>query len=136
MSHAKVRALFNTALLAYATPKNIRVSTDNVKFTPTTNEVYISAHLIPAGTYTNTLGGDNKEYIGVYQLKVVTGSGVSTSASDNITDELQTVFQVDKLFTKDGFTVQVTSPIHSPEGRAQEGSWVVPCYLEYRADTN
>ena len=136
MSHAKARALFNTALLAYATPKQIRVATDNVMFKPITNETYIAAHLIPADTTTNTLGGDHKKFIGIYQIKVVTGSGVSTSVSDNITQDLQDVFQVDKMFTKDGFTVQVVSPIHSPEGRAQEGSWVVPCYFEYRADTN
>lgn len=136
MSHSRVRALFNTALIAYATPKNIRVATDNVKFTPNTNETYIVAHLIPADTYTNTLGGDHKAFIGLYQMKVVTGTGVSTSVSDNITQDLQAVFLVDKLFTKDGFTVQVVSPIHSPEGKAQDGSWVVPCYFEYRADTN
>lgn len=136
MSHARVRSLFNTALIAYATPKTIRVATDNVKFTPTTNETYIVAHLIPADTSTNTLGGDHKGYLGLYQIKVVTATGVSTSVADNIVQELQAVFQVDKLFTKDGFTVQVTSPIHSPEGKAQEGSWVVPCYFEYRADTN
>lgn len=136
MSHSRVRALFNTALIAYATPKNIRVATDNVKFTPNVNETYIAAHLIPAETYTNTLGGDHKAFIGIYQMKVVTGTGVSTSASDDITQDLQTVFQVDKEFTKDGFTVQIVSPIHSPEGKAQDGSWVVPCYFEYRADTN
>lgn len=136
MSHSRVRALFNTALLSYATPKNIRVATDNVKFTPNTNETYLAAHLIPADTFTMTLSGDHKSFIGIYQIKVVTGSAISTAVSDNITEELQDVFLVDKLFTKDGFTVQVNSPIHSVEGKAQEGSWVVPCYFEYRADTN
>ncbi len=136
MSNARIRVLFNTALVGYAKPKGIRVAADNTPFTPKTNETYLVAKLIPVDTSTETLGGDHKGYIGLYQIKVVTASGISTDVSDKLIEELQDVFKVDKLFSKDGFSVRVISPIHGPEGKAQEGSLVVPCYFEYRADTN
>lgn len=137
MSHSKVRAIFATLLTEYALTKDIRVSYDNVKFDPTVNELYLQTHLIPVDTPTLTLGGDHKEYLGIYQVKIISGSGSATGIADSIIDDLQNLFPVYKLF-KDlsGFTVQVYSPVHSAEGKAQDGRWTVPCYFEYRADTN
>lgn len=137
MSHSAARNLFATKLTEYATTKGIRVSYDNFKLTPSANETYLETHLIPASTTANTLGGDHKRFVGLYQIKVIVGSGIATAASAKIVDELQTVFPVDSLYTDvNGFTVQVISPVHSPEGKVQEGKWIIPCYFEYEANTN
>lgn len=139
MSHARIRNIFNYEMSLFAEINNLRVSFDNVNFTPNVDETYIQCHLIPADTQTRTLGGDHKEYIGLYQMKVITASGDGSGNADEIVEKLQTKFPVYALFKEDDpstFSVQVLSPIHSPEGKDQSGSWVVPCSFEYRADIN
>ena len=137
MSHARVRNLFQTALKAYADNKGLRVAFDNVQFTPTTNETYLVSHLMPASTNSGTLSGDHKAFVGVSQITIVSPSGRATSQSDEISLELQQEFTVYKRYIDStGFTVQVMSPLHTPEGKVQNGGWIVPCYFDYRADTN
>jgi len=141
MSHARVRNLFQTALNTYAKNKGIRVAFDNVQFTPTTNETYLVSHLMPASTNSGTLSGDHKAFVGVYQITIVSPSGRATSKSDEISAELQQEFTVYKRYTESGslsdpLTVTVMSPLHTPEGKVQNGGWIVPCYFDYRADTN
>lgn len=139
MSHFKVKSLFEIALKEYATTKGLRVAYDNVKFTPLANETYIQCHLLPADTFTDTLGGDHKAFIGVFQIKIIIGSGKSVAIVNQMTEELQAIYGVYKVFEEaipSEFFVQVTSPIKVPEGKVVDGSWIVPCYFQYRADTN
>lgn len=137
MSHSQVRNLFQTALKTYADAKPIRVAYDNVQFVPLAGETYLVSHLLPAQTDSNTLSGDHKAFFGVYQITIVTPSGKATSASDAIAKELQERFSIYKRYTDStGFTVQVMTPLHVPEGRVKNGGWIVPCYFNYRADTN
>ena len=138
MSHARIRNIFNYEMSLFAEVNSLRVSFDNVSFTPNVDETYIQCHLIPADTQTRTLGGDHKEYIGLYQMKIITASGDGYGNADEFVEKLQTKFPVYALFKEDDpstLNVQVLSPIHSPEGKDQSGSWVVPCSFEYRADT-
>jgi len=137
MSQARVRNLFQTALNAYATTKNIRVAFDNVQMVPRANETYLVSHLLPSSTATQTLNGDHKRFLGVYQITIVTPSGKATAQSDEIASELQEIFTIFKRYTdSDGFTVTVMTPLNVPEGKVQNGGWIVPCYFNYRADTN
>lgn len=137
MSHARVRNLFQTALKTYADGKGIRVAFDNVQFTPRANETYLVSHLLPADTSSNTLSGDHERILGLYQITIVTASGSATKASDDVAQELKQEFKVFKRYTdSSGFTVCVMSPLHTPEGKVQNGGWIVPCYFNYRADTN
>lgn len=139
MSQAKIRNIFQTVVYDYAQGKSLRVAYDNVQFTPNVNETYLACHLMPSVTKTETLSGDHKAFIGIFQVTIVAGSGKSTSAVDQIADDLQNEFKVYSLHSEEGspsFIVQVISPLNVPEGRVQAGNWVVPCYFEYRADTN
>ncbi len=139
MSHARVRNLFQTALKTYADNKGIRVAFDNVQLKPppAPNETYLVSHLMPAQTSSGTLSGDHKAFFGVQQITIVSPSGRATSKADEISAELQQEFTVYKRYTDStGFTVQVMSPLHTPEGKVQNGGWIVPCYFDYRADTN
>lgn len=137
MSHARVRNLFQTALKTYANGKGIRVAFDNVQFTPKANETYLVSHLLPADTSSNTLSGDHERILGIYQIVVITPSGSATNSSDTIISELKQIFSIYKRYTdSSGFSVCIMSPLHSPEGKVQNGGWVVPCYFNYRADSN
>lgn len=137
MSQARVRNLFQTALKQYADAKGIRVAFDNVQMTPRANEVYLVSHLLPSSTATQTLNGDHKRFLGVMQITVVTPSGTATAKSDEIATELQDIFTIFKRYTDStGFTVTVMTPLNVPEGKVQNGGWIVPCYFNYRADIN
>lgn len=139
MSHFKVKSLFEIALAEYAATKGIRVAYDNVKFTATTNETYLQTHLMPADTFTDTMSGDHTAYIGVFQIKIIIGSGKSVKVVSEISTELQNIFKTYKVFREASpstFSVQVFSPFNVPEGKVIDGSWIVPCYFQYRADTD
>lgn len=137
MSQARVRNLFQTAVAQYATSKSLRVAYDNVQFTPTVSEIYLVCHLLPASTDTKSIGGDHKRFLGVFQITIVTPSGTATAKADEIASELQDIFTVYKRYTDyTGFTVIVMSPLNVPQGKVQNGGWIVPCYFNYRADTN
>lgn len=140
MSHGRVRRLFSSAISSWSAGrvKPIPLSFDNVigKFDGV-NEDHIEVHLIPADTFTETLGGDQKAFIGLFQMKIVMKYGTGALDTENIVEELQNVFKVDQIFKDEtGFSVQVTTPIVVPEGKQIGGQWAVPCYFSYRADTN
>lgn len=136
MSHARVRRLFAAALTSYASGKGYTVSHDNVK-ARFKGATHIRSHLIPVDTFSDTLSGDHNGFIGMYQMTVVTKFGTGVLDSELVLEELQQVFKNNRRFVDDtGFAVQVVSPIKSPEGKQIEGEWVVPCYFNYRSDTN
>lgn len=136
MSHARIRRIFDTRLAAFALSKQIRVSYDNVPFEPESDETYLVANLMPAATDCDTLSGDHNLYVGLYKIKVVTGSGMATGDVEELADGLKALFPTYALYKDGSFQVQSMTPLHIPEGRAQAGSWVVPCHFDYRADTN
>lgn len=136
MSHGLIRKTFSAALATYAAQKNIPVSYDNVKGMFDTED-HIEAHLIPSDTFSDTLGGDHKAFIGMYQMTIVVQYNTGYLKVESIVEELQNIFQINKMFTDvSGFSVQVVSPIKTPEGKQVGVQWRVPCYFEYRSDTN
>lgn len=153
MSHGTIRKLFNKALLEYTDTTGMPVYLDNVRTydkngspqEPPVNGEYLKAHLIPADTYDDSLGGDHIVYIGMYQVTIVTKYGAGSLQSDNIAKAIQNVFKRNQRFVdpsdlnpivENRFTVQVTSPVVVPEGRQQGVQWILPVHFEYRADTN
>jgi hypothetical protein len=142
MSHAKIRNIFNYQMSLFAEDNGLRIAFDNINFSPDVNETYIQCHLVPADTITRTLSGDHKEYLGFYQMKVITASGDGSGSADDVVEKLQAKFPVDSVFSEDTITdepttfyVQIISPVYSPDGKDQYGSWVIPCRFQYRADT-
>lgn len=137
MSHGKSRILFTAALADWCDINGIDYSVDNVYHESVEDENHIRSHLIPADTYSDTLGGDIITYIGMFQMSIYTKFGTGLLDNEIIIEALRNVFKLNRRFTDaDGFSVQVTSPIHAPEGKQIGGQWVVPCYFDYRADTN
>ena len=136
MSHGRIRKIFSAVVAEYATQKDIPVSYDNVSF-KSGDVDHIETHLIPADTFSDTLGGDHKAFIGMYQMTLVVQYNTGLLKAEQIAEELQNIFQINEMFTDGlGFSVQVTSPITIPEGKQVGVQWRVPCYFEYRSDTN
>ena len=135
MSHAIIRRLFETALAD--ADLELDIAYENTEYIPTTNKAYLTVALMPYDTFTDTLkGSDHTAFVGLFQIKVVVPEHSGVDDADTIIRQLRGVFTTDTVFYKDSFWVQVVSPISAQTGRVQNSNWVVPCYFEYRADTN
>lgn len=135
MSHARIRKLFSAALSEYATANDIPTSFDNVSDQFTTD--HIESHLIPADTFSETLSGDHTAFIGMFQMTLVVQYNMGLLKPEQWVDDLQNIFKINKVFTDtSGFSVQVISPIKTHEGKQEGVQWRMPCYFEYRSDTN
>lgn len=137
MSNGRIRTIFSAALGAWAVAEGIKVSYDNVNVT-LMNEDNIKTHLIPVDTFSDTLSGDHIGYLGIFQMTITTKYGSGLLKTERIIEEWQRqLFPVTKIFTDDsGFNVQVIGPVTAVEGKQIGSQWVVPCYFNYRADTN
>lgn len=135
MSHARIRKIFSALLANYGVQKNIPVYFDNVVGTVTGD--HLEAHLIPADTFSGTLSGDHKAFIGMFQITIVVQYNTGLLKAEQIVDELQAIFGINQMFTDtSGFAVQVVSPIKTPEGKQDGVQWRAPTRFDYRADTN
>lgn len=135
MSQAIIRRLFETALAD--ANLGLDIAYENIEYVPVTNKTYLTVALMPYDTFTETLkGSDHTAYVGLFQIKVVTQEHGGVYETDTIIEQLRTVFTTDTVFNQDNFWVQVVTPISAQTGRLQNSNWVVPCYFEYRADTN
>lgn len=137
MSHGRIRIMLSAALGDWCDQNGIDYSVDNVYHESVEDLNHIRSHTIPADTYSDTLGGDIITYVGMFQMSIHTKFGTGLLDQEAIITGLQEVFKLNRRFTDSGgFTVQVTSPLHTPEGKQNGGQWVVPTYFDYRADTN
>jgi hypothetical protein len=114
----------------------LRIAYQGVPFTPAPAETYLAAFTLPAGTDSETLGGDHKAYTGVFQINVVTPSGSGTGKAEGIVDELAALFPLNARYTKTGFTVMTLSPVDPGPGVPDGDTWTVSASFQYRADTN
>lgn len=152
MSHSKVRRLLTNKLLTglgytETTPSKYPVLFNGVQTEPEESmiDTNITVHLIPVDTYSDTLSGDHKAFVGIYQMKVRTDSlSNGMLVAEQVADELQVIFKVNDRALEsqpttenpNPFTVQVVSPIKVSEGKQQGAWWEIFCYFDYRADTN
>ena len=135
MSHAIIRRLFETALAD--ANLELDVAYENIEYVPVTNKPYLTVALMPYDTFTATLkGSDHTAFVGLFQVKVVIPEHTGVDGIDTIIERLRDVYPTDIIFNQDNFWVQVVTPISAQTGRIQNSNWVVPCYFEYRADTN
>lgn len=135
MSHGRIRRIFSALISEYAIQKNIPVSFDNVKGSFDVD--HIETHLIPSDTFSDTLSGDHKAFVGMYQMTIVVQYNTGLLKAEEITEELQNIFGINEVFSDtSGFSVQVISPIKVPEGKQDGVQWRLPCYFEYRSDIN
>lgn len=140
MSHSKIRKAFNDVVREYGTTKGYQVDIENIVATPPTNQPYLKTFILPSSATTNTLGGDNKRYTGVYQISIVIPANLGTGLITQITDELQALFPVYGRVNFDSSdpysVVTINSPLQIYSGTAQDGVFFTPASFTYRADIN
>ncbi|WP_122663503.1 phage tail terminator-like protein [Pseudomonas viridiflava] len=136
MSHKIIRSLFELRLAAWAAERELRVSYQGVNFTPASDETYLSAFMLPAGTNTNTLSGDHRVYTGVFQINVVTPVGNGTGDAEGLVDELADLFPAFLRLKRDEFEVLVLTPVEPGPPIIGDTTLTVSASFQYRSDTN
>jgi len=138
MSDRVIRSLFEARLKAWASARvpALPIAYEDVAFTPPTNgAAYLKAFLLPGNTDSEDLEGKHTSYRGVFQVSVVTASGVGRGAAGLIADEIAALFPNNLALTEADFTVFVRSPMATAGAIQGDTSTSLPLSFQYRADT-
>jgi hypothetical protein len=137
MSHKIIRSLLEGRLKTWAAARSpaLRIAYQNVMFTPVANETYFRAFMLPAGTSSNDLAGAHRLYTGVFQITIVTPVGGGPGAAETLGDELAALYPLNDQLTKDGFSVQVMTPVNPGPEQQEDTAFALPVSFQYRADT-
>lgn len=138
MSHRTIRQIYEARLTAWAAARSpaLRIAYQGVEFTPASGETYLAAFTLPAGTTSESLGGDHKAFIGLFQISVVTPSGNGSGKAEGIVDELAALFPLFDRYSKADITVVTMTPVEQGPGIPDGNNYTVAASFEYRADTN
>lgn len=149
MSHSEIRKAFNDKVRAYGATKGYHVVLQNAPYTPTVKETYLKTYIMPAKASTQTLSGDHKRYVGIFQIDIMIPNDVGTGDVTRITQDIQELFPVFsyvdlQIITKDnlGNTVIkdeksiILSPVNTADGRNKDTHYSTPVWFSYRCDTN
>ncbi|KPY83734.1 phage tail terminator-like protein [Pseudomonas syringae pv. tagetis] len=138
MSHNIISAAFESRLLAWAKAraKQLKVVVENETYSPATGETYLRAFTLPSVTGSNTLSGDHRVYVGVFQVNVITPSGKYRTEASGIVDELAALFALNLRITRAGLVALVMTPVAPGPGIQDENAFTIPASFQYRSDTN
>ena len=136
MSHKIIRSLFEQRLTAWAGGRNLRIAYQGVSFTPETEETYLAAFMLPAGTGTDTLSGDHRGYTGLFQINVVIPAGNGTGEAEGLVDEISALFPAYLRLKQDSFEVLVLTPVEPGPPIIGDTTLTVSASFQYRSDTN
>lgn len=137
MSHKIIRSLLEGRLKTWAAARSpvLRISYQNVDFSPAENETYLRAFVLPGGTSSNDLAGAHRLYTGLFQITIVTPSGSGAGLAEGIADELAALYPLNDVLTKTGLTAQVMTPVEPGPEQQEDTALALPVSFQYRADT-
>jgi hypothetical protein len=138
MSHRIIRSLFEARLSTWAKARTpvLRIAYQNVSFTPASNETYLRAFIIPAGTDSNDLAGAHRLFTGLFQVTIVTPSGVGTGAGETLADQIAALYPLNDALNKDAITVLVITPVEPGPEQQDDTTCELPVSFQYRCDTS
>lgn len=113
-----------------------RFAYENVQFTPKNGETFIRGYIRPASTLSETLSGDHKSLIGLYQFSIITPSNTATSISDAIVNYISSLFKIYSIHQTDSGSFQITSHLQVLPSVEDAASFMTPVRIRYRADVN
>lgn len=132
MSQARARQAIEIKLMAWATTRPIRVANFEQGFEAGSDETYLQAFQLPAGTTCRYLGGDAYEYTGVYQVNIVCPAGQALATAESLVEELTGLFRVDSPVSRDGFEGLITEPVEQGPTITESATYTVPASFTYR----
>jgi hypothetical protein len=135
MSDALVRAAFETRLAAWAAAQSpaIPIAYENATFTPPTGR-YVRCFLIPAPAASETLNGEHRRRMGVFQVSLCMPIGSGPGAAASLAASLDTAFPLSAPMTQGGIKVFLLSPMSIAPAIQDGDRYVIPVSCTYRAD--
>lgn len=136
MSQKLIRKLFEQRLATWAAARvpALPIAYENAQFDPTGKDIYLQAFMLPARSEAITLDGDNKTYRGLFQVNVVTKTGIGAGVAEGIAAELEAQFPVQLRMTSGTFAVQVIEPMSAAGAIVDGAKLILPVSCNYRAD--
>lgn len=141
MSHGQIRQAFEKIVSDYCTSKSFDYVRENgPAYTPVVGNTYIRSFLLPASSTTNTLGGDNKRFLGIFQVTVVvpaaSGNGLTTTILSELQDLLSVFKRVPYPTPQGSNKVVVMTPIEPLNSNVEGSFYYTPARFTYRSDVN
>lgn len=136
MSEKEIRAAYEGRLAAWAAARSpsLRISYENVPFTPANGETYLKAFLLPGDTTSDDLAGDHEAHRGVFQVSVVSPTNIGSGVANGIAKEIAAQFYTNLRLTVSGVTVQQITPCRVAAALQGDSDYTVPVSFSYRAD--
>lgn len=138
MSDKIIRSLFEGRLKTWATARvpPLPIAYEEVPFTPPADgSPYLLAFVLRANLTSEDLEGKHIAYRGVFQVSVVTKSGIGRGLAEQIAEEVEALYPNNLALTKTGFTVYVRSPMSMASAQPSDTTITLPVSFTYRADT-
>lgn len=137
MSHAVIASIYEAKLISWNSgrPQPLKIAFENEAYKPRVDETYLRAFTLPAGTASNTLGGDHKVFMGVFQISVIAPAGTGKMVVNPVIAGLEALFPLYARDTKGSLTVVIMTPAEPGPGITGDTTYTVPVSFQYRADT-
>jgi hypothetical protein len=136
-----IKRAFETSLQTFATTNSINVSWESVEFEPEESETFLDPSFLPTRPIQKELIGANtrSRYTGVYQINVVTKSGLGTSNLYEQYEALLSIFSRGTALTytsSDGeeVLVEILKYYMGDLNEASSPWCFIPIYIEWRSD--
>lgn len=95
MSQVAIRSKVTTALAAWAAAKSpaLTIARENQPFTkPINYGTFLELTVIPADTFTSTLDGTGRRFLGEVIINVWTNDGIGTGVAEALAEEIAQLF--------------------------------------------
>lgn len=133
MSHLAVRSIYQQRLAAWAVDRQMRVAYQGAAFEPQDAETYLAAFLIPAGTDSETLQGEDRVYTGIFQISVITPAGNGTGDAEGLVNDLDELFPAFLRLQQGGLEVLILTPVEQGPLIVGDEFQTIPASFHYRA---
>lgn len=135
MSQVAIRSKITTALATWAASKSpaLTIARENQPFTkPANYGTFVELVVIPADTFTSTLDGTGRRFLGEVIINIWTKDGQGTAIAESLAEEIALLFPV---VPKNLLPVSVeTWPTLKRSMQVDEGYRVSTVCFNYRAE--
>lgn len=133
MSLQIIRTAFESRLKAWADTQALPIAFENRLFTAPANSRYLRAYLLAAKTNVNFLQGNDREYLGVFQVSIIQPLNAGTASAQTIALALDTLYPTSFL---EGVTrIYITSPMSASVPSIEPDCYVLPVSCNFRCLT-
>lgn len=133
MSQVAIRSTITTALVTWATAKNITVAREGMPFDKSADHsTFISLDIIPDETQVATLDASRKRYLGNVFINIYVQDGVGTGDAEGLADELVSLFPV---YPKNYLPLSIETVPSVKRSMLDESGWrITPVVFSYRLE--